>query len=94
MLSMSRLTGRSRSLRRTAGAFVPLAMESLGGWQKVAIAKVRRLGGALVRHTGQEESEAVRHLFERLSVLLVKGNAALLLNRVPSFAETVTDGIE
>jgi hypothetical protein len=41
------------------------------------------------RATGQElregGDECVRHLFQRLGVLLVKGNAALLLNRIPSF---------
>ena len=33
---------------------------------------------------GKEEDEAIRHLFQRLAVLLVKGNAALLVNRIPS----------
>ena len=33
---------------------------------------------------GREEGETVSHLFQRLSILLMKGNMALLLNRVPS----------
>jgi hypothetical protein len=36
------------------------------------------------RTTGKDEDEAIRHLFQRLAVLLVKGNAALLVNRIPS----------
>jgi len=39
---------------------------------------------ALARHTGEEESEKIRHLYERLAILLVKGNAALFLNRLPN----------
>ena len=44
-------------------------------------------GSALARHTGQEESEA-----QKLAVLLAKGNAALLLNRVPTYPSPDTDG--
>ena len=49
-------------------------------------------GSALARHTGQEESEAIRHVAQKLAVLLAKGNAALLLNRVPTYPSTDTDG--
>ena len=46
--------------------------------------KVKKLGGALARHTGAKESTSVRHLFQRLSVLLVKGNSDLVVNCEPS----------
>ena len=36
---------------------------------------------AQARSTGREEEECILHLFQRLGVLLVKGNAALLQNR-------------
>ena len=39
---------------------------------------------AQARTTGKDEDKAIRHLFQRLEVLLVKGNAALLVNRIPS----------
>jgi hypothetical protein len=51
----------------------------LGGWHKKAVELLRKLARAQARSTGNEED--VRHLFQRLGVLLVKGNAALLLNR-------------
>jgi hypothetical protein len=41
---------------------------------------------------GQEEAEKTRHLFQRLAVLLAKGNAALFLNRVPCHPSAVIDG--
>ena len=63
--------------------FTPLAAESLGAWHPVAIAEVTKLGSALARHTGEDEQSTVQHLFQRLSVALMKGNAALFNNRVP-----------
>jgi hypothetical protein len=39
----------------------------------------------LARTTGKEEDEAIRHLFQRLAILLVKGNAASWY-RIPSLA--------
>ena len=59
-------------------------METLGGWHSKAVEQIRMLANAQGRATGKDEEEATRHLFQRLSVLLVKGNASLLLNRIPS----------
>jgi hypothetical protein len=73
--------------------FVPLAMESLGGWHEDAVREVKKLGGALARNTGAEKSTCVRHLFQRLSILLVKGNSALVVNREPESLNTAIDGI-
>ena len=69
--------------RRQGITFLPLAAESLGGWHPVAEEQVRKLAGAISRHTGQELEEAQRHLWQSLSVHLMKGNAALLANRIP-----------
>ena len=55
--------------------------------------EVKKLGSALARHTGQEESEAVRHLWGRLAILLQRGNAAILGNRVPNFLPPQVDGL-
>ena len=74
--------------------FIPLPVETLGGWHENAVIQVKKLWSAQPRQTGQEESVAIGHLFQRLSVLLVKGNAALFLNRIPSFPDAHIDGIE
>ena len=50
-----------------------------GGWHPKAVLQIQKLA----RTTGKDEEEAIRHLFQRLAVLLVKGNAALLVNRIP-----------
>ena len=58
--------------------FLPLAVESLGAWHKPAILEVKKLGSLLARHTGEDESTTTKHLFQQLSIALVKGNAALM----------------
>ena len=63
-------------------------------WHDQTVAQVKRLGSALARQTGQDELEAIRHLAQRLAVLLAKGNAALLINRVPTFPSPEIDGQE
>jgi hypothetical protein len=73
-------------------SFIPLPVETLGGWHKKAVDQLRKLAKAQARSTGKEEDDAIRHLFQRLGVLLVKGNAALLLNRIPSFPLPAIDG--
>ena len=65
-------------------AFIPVVAESMGGWHKVALEQLKKLGSALARHTGQEEGETISHLLTRASVLLQKGLSSLLLNRIPS----------
>ena len=43
--------------------------ESLRGWYKVAIEQFRKLGSALVRHSGQEEGEKIGNLVKRVAHL-------------------------
>ena len=61
-----------------------ISVESLGAWHKSAIAEVKKLGSSLARHTGEEESASINHLFQRLSIDLMRGNAALFNNRNPT----------
>ena len=45
------------------------------------------MAAALVRHSSQEEGEACMHLFSRLSLLLLRGNAAILLSCNPQYSQ-------
>ena len=56
--------------------------------------ELRKLGSALARQTGQEEAVAIPHLFQKLSVLLMKGNTALINNRQPGLVSSAVDGIQ
>ena len=63
--------------------FIPLAAECLGAWHPSAVVELKRMGSLLARHTGEEESTSIQRLFQRLSISLVRGNAALFNNRSP-----------
>ena len=67
-------------------------METLGGWHPTAIKVLTKLGRQLARHTGRQDSEVLQHLFQRLSVLLMRGNAALILSRALDIAPQTIDG--
>jgi hypothetical protein len=56
------------------------------------VREVNKLGGALAIHTGYQESVAVSHLFQRLSILMMKGDAALINNRTPDHVDPTLDG--
>ena len=66
--------------------------ETSGAWHPEREALPTILGVFLARATGGEEGEVVCHLFSRLSVLLMRSNASLLLHRVPSINRADVDG--
>ena len=80
------MTSSHEPCREQGIKFIPMPVETLGGWHKSAVDAVTKLARQLARHTRREEGETTRHLFQRLSVLLMKGNAALILSRTPVFA--------
>ena len=47
-----------------------------------------------VRHTGQEEGEKTGHLVKRVAMILQRGLAGMLLNRIPGHPLAVIDGQE
>ena len=88
----SKIRGAAEDWRREGIAFLPLAVECLDGWHSAAEAEVRKLGAALARQSWQEESEVLRHLWGRLGPLLLRGNAAILGNRLPTNPPRAVDG--
>ena len=73
--------------RQMGLAFIPLAADTFGGWHGVASEQVTKLAAAQARQSGQPEEEVVRALRQQLSLLLMKGNSALLIGRVPESGE-------
>ena len=88
-----KINDAAEDCRREGIDFVPLVVESFGGWHQVATREVDKMARAMARHTGEEERDAVRHVWGRLGVLLQRGNAAILGNRVPAFPPPHIDGI-
>ena len=64
--------------------FEVMPVEVLGGWHESATRLIKRIALALARSTGQEEGEVTRHLFGRLSILLMRGNSQLVNTRTPT----------
>ena len=73
--------------------FEAMPIEVLGGWHESAVRLIKKLGLALSRATGQEEGEVTRHLFGRLSILLMRGNSQLVNTRTPTHPDAQTIGI-
>ena len=87
-----KMRGAAEACQRQGIAFFPLAAESQGGWHSIAEAQVKKLVSAMARNTGLEKLEAETHTWGRLGLLLQRGNAAILNNRVPSFPDPVVSG--
>ena len=82
----------SAACQREGIACIPLPVETLGGWYPKAELQIKKLARAQARTMGKDKDEAIRHLFQRLAVLLVKGNAVLLVNRIPSHPLPTVNG--
>ena len=92
-----------RKRRETAEAcraeglvFIPFAMETLGGFDTIAITQVKQLASALARSKGSDEREAASQLFGRLSLNLMRGNAQMLASCAPEvdIPRAEVDGLE
>ena len=73
--------------------FRPLPMDTFGAWSDTMVAEVRRMGSSLARQTGGEESDVIRHLIQRVAVVLAKVNTAMILNRTPAYTSSHVDGV-
>ena len=63
--------------------FLPLAFDTFGAIHPQGVEFLKKLGKTIAWSTCQVDSECVNQLFQRLSILLVKGNVNLLINRRP-----------
>ena len=87
-----KMTKYYRDCDREGIQFFPIVVEALGGWHRDAEAAVSKLTRQLASQTGKDAEETTRHLFQRISLLLMRGNAALILNRISSHADAAVDG--
>ena len=86
----------AEACRQQGIVFLPIALETLGGMHHQAVSQLKRLGAALARHTGSDEREVVSQLVQRISLHLMRGNAAMITGRRPDvdFLPPEMDGIE
>ena len=71
--------------------FVPLMVETLGGWSAEASETITRIGHLLQQQTGA--SLCIRHLFQQLAITLWRGNAALWIHQTPTLPPHVDGSI-
>ena len=73
-------------------AFLPVAVDTLGGFHKEGLSTLTKLGRQLARGVGKEEAGVVWHLRQRVGVLLVRDNVAMLCSRFPVHPAAEVDG--
>ena len=80
--------------REEGVTFCPLVLDTFGAWDTRAISETKRLGQALAqsRSIEQTDPEVTGHHFQRLSVLLMRGLAALIVNRIPDSPDPRVNG--
>ena len=86
--------GNGEPCREAGLFFCPLPVDTLGAWSESMVVQVKRMGSALARNRGEDNSDVIRHLTQKVAVVLVRMNASMLLNRAPHNTPTNIDGIE
>ena len=61
--------------------FVAIVVDNFDGWYSTALQTLSKLGRQLARVAGREEDETVRHLRQRLTVVLVRDNMNILYRK-------------
>jgi hypothetical protein len=79
----TKMTPYFEKCREVGIKFVPLVVTTLGGWNKEASLQLQRIARALGRRSDTDDGIAIRHLMQRLSVRLQRGNATLFMGRRP-----------
>ena len=59
----------------------PLVVETFGGWDSEAVKHLKDMARLCARRWGKINADEIKHFFQRLSVSLQRGNAALLIER-------------
>ena len=61
--------------------FQPLVVETFGGWDPVAADYLKKMATKAARRWGKTPAMEIKYFFQRLSIALQRGNAALLIAR-------------
>ena len=72
--------------------FIPVVVETMGGWHPESASVLTKLSRQLSAQTGVSFEETTRHFFQRLSITLVKGNSSLIMRRMPTCTDARVDG--
>ena len=92
--ALSVADGRKRALHQgvcqaTGIDFVPLVVETLGGWSQEAVETIKAIGRLQGQRLGLPTTETTMHLFQRLAIQLWRGNACMWAMRAPVMAPSI-----
>jgi hypothetical protein len=73
--------------------FVPLVVESLGGWDADAVAIIREMTKQMAFRSNTPPSVAINQSFQCMGILLQRSNATLMAMRGPSPQPSYIDGV-
>ena len=81
MRKTSKIRAHFDNCRGQGILFKPLVVETFSGWEEEAVTYLKQLGRHSARRWGKKDSLEIKFFFQRLSVALQRGNAALILDR-------------
>ena len=65
--------------------FVPMAVETFGGWGKVAIGAFRQMSILMAATSGRRAADELRWMYQRHSVVLQRDNARMIIRRADPY---------
>ena len=63
--------------------FTVMAISNFGGWSNTAMKTITRIARMKALRNGHSISKTVANTYKTLSILLMRGNSEILLNRSP-----------
>ena len=78
-----KLTVHAAPCRSVGVSFIPMIVESLGGWSPRAVDVIKCIGHLQGQRLGIPPADSTTHLFQRLAICLWRGNASLWVWRIP-----------
>ena len=63
--------------------FIPMSVSNMGSWSLTATNMITRIGRALAQRSGHDIGKTVTSCFQKLGILLMRGNSEILLNKMP-----------
>lgn len=83
-MKASKINKHARPCQANGIAFIPLVVETLGGWDSDALFHLRAIAKQTAARSATQAPVVIRQFFQRLSVLLQRSNAALIAARAPA----------
>ena len=83
-----------QSCRQQGITFMPLVVETLGGWDSEASFHLSKIAEMTAHRSSKRAGDVKRHFFQRLSILLQRANSSLIATRAPPPPAPHVTGIE